>query len=80
MAKKDELLVCNCEDDANHIMYTDHNQEAVIECTKCKRSLKFPKDDKTSYKGKVKKLTATEHQQISSNDMGKLEDVLTGGK
>ena len=82
MAKKDELLVCNCEDDANHIMYTDNNQETVVECTQCKRALKFSKDDHTAYAGKVKKITQAERQELAhaekSVDTGKMEKTLLG--
>ncbi len=40
---KQDPLECDCEDSSNHTSYVDANGETVIECSKCKRFLKFPK-------------------------------------
>lgn len=37
-----EKLVCQCNTDKHHKEYTDTNGEVILECTKCKRFLKFP--------------------------------------
>lgn len=91
MAKENEILKCNCEDDRNHISYQeDKNGETVIECTTCGRFLKFPKHDDTEYEGNAKEVTAEELQEIKTvkkpeekekqiitpDSVGRLEDVL----
>ncbi len=55
MSKANELLVCNCEDGGEHIMKKGLNDETIVECTECKRMLKFPADDITVYKGPITK-------------------------
>ena len=87
MAKENEILKCDCGNDDNHIQRVDSNGETLIECTKCKRFLKFHAKDTTTYKGKAeiekpaeKIQIDKEKQTISPLDIGAVSEIVDNNK